>query len=269
MDNEPVCLFLSGESDLSGDRLKKYLASPLSVFESMRTYDGKIFKLDEHLKRLRASCQTSGVALAAGDQELKGLLKKACKLRKKDDLFLRLTITDDDVFVIVSQKSYPDEVFTKGVVLRTSPVQKSRTNAAYPEAKTSSYAPQILASTEPGQEAFEILFKGSEGYIREASVSNVFMIKGLRCMTPPPVEILKGLTRDYLLSLAQEVGLKAEEVFFTRHDLFNADEVFLSNTSGELIPVIELDGRTIGEGKPGPWFKRLKQLFLQRRRTEQ
>ncbi len=233
----------------------------VSVFESVRSYGGIIFRLEEHLKRLFASAKTVGLKISQKPLELKRILYQVLEKSERKDAFLRLTVTSQGIFVILTSRVYPKEVFERGVRVVTSVVRKSISRAFYPEAKTSNYGSQTMATLEMPRDAFEVLFLSQEGYVREFRTSNVFMVKQNTLFTPPAVAILDGVTKKVILEIAREISFPVKEVYFTRHDLFNAEEVFLTHTSGEIIPVRDIDGRLIGKKVPGEWTQRLMKCF--------
>jgi branched-chain amino acid aminotransferase len=232
----------------------------VSVFESLKSYCGVIFKLEEHLDRLYASAKTVGIAIRERRSEITRLLYRALKRTGRKEAFLRITAAKGGIFVIAASRSYPGEIFKKGISVRTAAVKKNPSRAFYPEAKSSSYGSAVLATLEGPPEAFEILFLGEDGCIREARTSNVFMVKGMCLRTPPAAGILDGVTRRTVMVLAPDLGLEVAECSLTRHDLYNADEVFLTHTSGELVPVAEIDGRAIAKA-PGLWTAKLGEAY--------
>lgn len=232
-----------------------------SVFESLRSYAGVLFRLEDHLDRLFASAKTAGLAIPYGYQDLEAILYEALRRSGSFDAFLRLTWMAGSLFVIVTQRGHPPSVFELGISLRTATTRKSASRASYPEAKTSNYGAQVLATVEASEDMFELLFLGDEGTVRECRTSNLFIVKKRRLMTPPAVGVLEGVTRRTVMECARELVLPCREIPFTRHDVFNADEAFITHTSGELVPVRELDGRRIGREVPGAWTRRLSQRF--------
>lgn len=241
--------------------VREFERESVSVFESMRSYNGMIFRLEDHLERLQASARTVGISMGQRGSQLREALYGELARSGKKDAFLRITVRRDGVSVTVTTRSYPAEIFERGVSLVTSTVKKNLSRSFYPEAKSSTYLGSVLATLEAPAGVFEVLFLGEDGMIRETRNSNIFMVKKKRLLTPPPAGILEGVTRKVVLESAGELGIAAEEVFFTRHDLFNAEEVFLTNTSGEIIPVRELDGRKLMGAAPGICTKRLMNHF--------
>ena len=253
--------------------LKKCSAEEIGIFETLRVYDGRIFRLEEHLLRLRESAKTSGFLQPLDGRHLRKELEMAIAAFGKKDAFLRLTLIGDEMFVMMGERKHPEALYKKGVELRTSPVRRSLSNAAFPEAKTTGYQNAVMASLEPKTgEIYEWIFLDRNDYVTEVRVGNLFMIKASRksskktfqLLTPPLVGILNGVTRRFVIECARCCRMPVAETPLTRHDVFNADEVFLTNTSWEILPVRTLDGRPIGRHIPGPETLKLHRVFKQR-----
>lgn len=245
----------------------------LGLFETMRTYNGRIFREAEHLERLFESAKTAGVTDLPGKEILRRELKSAVTAYMKEhrpvrDLFLRLSLWNRQIFVMVGEKQHPKTVYQKGVTLRTSPVKRSLSNASPPEAKTSAYQNPLFASFEPSSsEVYEWVFLDQNGYVTEVRIGNIFIVqRDARplLLTPPAQGILNGVTRRFVIKCAHEIGLGVREAPLTRHDIFNAEEAFLTNTSWEILPVRKLDGRKIGQKIPGPETLKLHRHFKQK-----
>jgi len=246
------------------------------VFESMRAYNGKILHEEEHLKRLRESAKTVGYRPIPASDNLRKELHQVLKASNEKNTSVRLTLLEGKIFVILGSREISPELYRNGVVLKTASFSRGNGKAFPYQAKASAYQQAILASTEPNPgKAFDWLFLDQEGLLAETRVGNFFIIKNsfkLRSaksgkatlFTPPEHLILNGVTRRFVIKCALESGFRVQETPLTRHDFFNADEAFLSNTSWEILPVRELDGRNIGSGKPGPVTCELHQ-FLKRR----
>ncbi|MBI4550258.1 MAG: aminotransferase class IV [Candidatus Omnitrophica bacterium] len=233
----------------------------VSVFESCRSYRGCIFRIEDHIGRLMASARTVGLAVPSGPDALKRALYGALADSGKKEAFLRITLSPAGLHISVTHRVWPREVYVKGVTLRTATVRKSLSHALYPEAKTSNYGAQMLATLEMPPGIFDVVFVGVDGCVKECRTSNIFLVKEGVLRTPPAAAILEGVTRRVVLEVAPPAGLRCEETPLTRHDFYNAAEVFLTNTSGEIIPVREMDGRKIGAAVPGVWTRRLHQAF--------
>lgn len=255
-------MIVDPNKDRKGFSLEAVAKEVVSVFESLRAYEGKIFQLKEHLDRLYASAKTCGFEPPQRRCDLREMLAKTALRRAEKASFFRLGVTAKEVSLIVTKREYPPEIFTEGVSVWTAVARKSPSNSVPREAKASCYGPEILAGFEVPPGVFEILLLSQEGYVREARVSNIFVVKNGRCSTPPACGILEGVTRKFVMRLAEKLGLGVREENFTRHELYNADEVFLTNTSGEIIPVREIDGRKMQKDVPGRWTLRLRREFV-------
>lgn len=158
---------------------------------------------------------------------------------------------------------HPREWYEKGVDFASSALRRSSARALDPQLKVSQYVPGVLAALDQGtRRPHETLFFGDAGTIAEGSVSNLFIVRGKRVLTPPAASgILKGVTRSVVVKLARRRGYSFEEIQLTRHDLYAADECWMTNTSSEILPVTRIDGRPIGDGLPGPVTKQLATDF--------
>ena len=167
-----------------------------------------------------------------------------------------------EIFAIIGSREIPEKLYETGVILKTSSFPRGSGNAFPYQSKTSSYQQAVLASTEPDPAgAFDWLFLDQRNYLTETRTGNFFIVKNRRLLTPPEHLILNGVTRRFVIKCAHETGLKVRETPLTRHDFFNADEAFLTNTSWEILPVRGLDGRVIGTGAPGPVTAGLHRIF--------
>ena len=249
----------------------------IGIFESLRTYSGKFFKKEEHLQRFLESAHTAGVnnmntsrlsaeldtALAAFRKEVKS---------SKAELFIRLNVFPDimpgKIFIMIGERKHSADIYKKGVCLRTSPVRRSLLNAAPPEVKTSAYQNPLLASLEPSDGIYEWLFLDRNGFATEVRIGNLFIVPsgGARpgLATPHKIGILNGVTRRFVIECAHQAGFEVKEKPLTRHEIYNAAEAFLTNTSWEILPIRELDGRRIGRKIPGPVTAKLQKIFKQR-----
>jgi branched-chain amino acid aminotransferase len=249
--------------------LTKFLSEGVGIFESLRVYQGKIFRLEEHLTRFMESAKTAGIAQVPSIKMLRRELETATEAFHKKEAWLRLTLVQDQIFVMAGERVHPKRLYEQGVALQTSPVKRSLSNAAFPEIKTTAYQNAVFATLEPRPEKiYEWLFLDAGGFITEVRIGNIFMIKKFsgphvpaEIVTPPLLGILNGVTRRFVIECASQSGIKVSESPLTRHDLFNAGEAFLTNTSWEILPVRELDGRRIGGQIPGPITKDLHRIF--------
>ena len=256
---------IGGSADLFGGREEE-----IGIFESLRTYGGKIFHLEEHLDRLCESAKTSGFSGKLDRSELRRELELALqafrreKPREKNDLFLRLTLFQKQIFIMLGTRIHAPALYRQGVALKTSPVKRSLSNASFPEVKTSSYQNAVLASLEPsGDGTYEWLFLDRNGFVTEVRIGNFFMVKEKVLYTPPVLGILNGVTRRFVIKCGLALHFTVKEVPLTRHEIYNADEAFLTNTSWEILPVRELDSRRISGRVPGPVTSKLALKFRQ------
>ena len=238
----------------------------VSVFETLRVYGGRIFFWEKHLERLGESCRALDEAVPAG---LKELVQEALKESGHSDALLRISIhwagEDGRIVLFVTPfRAHPRAWYEKGVGLRTAVLRRPSPKAQDTQIKVSQYTGAVLALLD-GQAvsgAHEWVFLGPGGTVAEGAVSNLFIVKGKRLLTPSVASgILKGVTRGLVLDLAEKRGWPVVETELSRHEFYSADECFLTNTSSEVLPVVKLDERTIGGGKPGPWTRLLEQDF--------
>ena len=211
-------------------------------------------------------------------------LKLALRDFGEKECFVRLTLWEGHSFLILGSREHSKELYEKGVVLKTASFPRGGPNTFPWQVKASAYQQAILASTEPHPDKiYEWVFLDPRGFLTETRVGNFFIVKcpcphrvchpgHTRCgqgeeptlLTPPEHLILNGVTRRFVIKCASEIGIKVRETPLIRHEFFNADEAFLCNTSWEILPVRELDGRFIGAGKPGPITLKLHRYFKRR-----
>jgi len=247
------------------------------IFESMRACGGRILHEQEHLSRLLESAKTVGYKPFPELGKLRLELKAALKAFGKKECYVRLTLWEGRSFVILGSRKHPKELYEKGVALRTASFPRGGPNAFPWQAKVSAYQQAIMASIEPkSDKVYEWVFLDHGGILTETRVGNFFIVKhrsapsgyakkgGAVLLTPPEHLILNGVTRRFVIKCALKLGIGVREVPLTRHEFFNADEAFLCNTSWEILPVRELDGRIIGTGKPGPVTLELHRYFKRR-----
>lgn len=248
------------------------------VFEGIRSYNGLVFKLDEHIDRLYESAHTLMMDIGLTKKEMEKAVIQTLQANGLSDAYIRLVVTrgvgdlgldprkckKTTTFIIADKISlYPREYYDKGLQIVTVATIRNHTEALNPQLKTLNYLNNILAKIEAINAGVnEALLLNAQGYVTECTGENVFYIKDKQLVTPPPyVGILKGITRAVAMRLGDELGLEVKEDVFTRHDLYTAEEVFLTGTAAEIVPISKIDNRTIGEGKPGPWTKKLMAEF--------
>ncbi len=277
-------VYFGGKEVTDKQTLALLKGEAVGVFESMRAYAGQILHFEEHLIRFRESARTVGYEELPDLKKIKRDIKRVLSISAAKDVSLRLTWLENRIFIILGRPAIPPELFRKGVSLKTASFPRGNAKAFVYQAKTSAYQQAVMASTEPNSgKAFDWVFLDQGSYVTETRSANIFLIRSRAAgrrfggssaggrersktvlLTPPEHLILNGVTRRFVIKCATDLGLKVRESNLTRHDFFNADEAFLSNTSWEILPVRELDGRKIGREVPGPVTSRLHR-FLKRR----
>lgn len=244
------------------------------VFEGIRAYHGSVFRLKEHIDRLFYSAKAILLAIPMSHAELMKAVIDACRRNKLRDGYIRLVVTrgvgtlglnprsckSPSVIIIAgSIQIYPPELYARGMDIITVPTTRNLHSALNPAIKSLNYLNNILARIEANNSGFEeAVMLNAEGFVSECTVENIFIVNGRKLMTPPlSAGALYGVTREAVMELAAQMGLTVSEPNLTRYDLFNADECFLTGTGAEIVPVVKIDGRVIGAGKPGPVTKRL------------
>jgi branched-chain amino acid aminotransferase len=251
------------------------------VFEGIRLYGKNIFRLDEHLERLEYSAKAILLTLPLTRKELAWATAETCRQNGMTDGYIRLVVTrgvgdlglapwscpKPTVFIIASKISlYPQEHYDNGLAIVTVPTRRINPAALPPTIKSLNYMNNILGKIEARQfGALEAIMLNDQGYVAECTADNVFTIHKGTIYTPSASPgALKGITRGTIFDIAQEIGVPIQEVNMTRYDIWCADECFLTGTGAEVIPVVKLDGREIGTGKPGPITQRVLTSFRQR-----
>ncbi len=248
------------------------------VFEGIRSYNGLVFKLKEHLDRLFESARTLMLRIPMSQEELVKAMVLTLRANRLKDAYIRLVVTrgvgdlgldprkcpKPTLFIIADKIIlYPKEYYDKGLVLATVPTIRNHPEALNPQLKTLNYLNNILAKIEATNAGVdEAILLNAQGYVTECTGENIFFIRAKTVYTPPPyVGILKGITRAVVMRIARENGLSVHEEVFTRHDLYTADEVFLTGTAAEIVPVVKIDNRVIGSGRPEAMTLRLMKEF--------
>lgn len=256
------------------------------VFEGIRSYKGLVFKLEEHLDRLWESAHTLMITIPMTRKEMQKAVIETLRRNKFSDGYIRVVVTRGvgdlgldpakcktaSVFIITDKISlYPEAFYEQGLQIVTVPTIRNFPEAVSPSVKSLNYLNNILAKIEAKNSGcIEALMLNHQGYVAECSGDNVFMVKnegrGSKkkpvLMTPPCyLGALKGITRQAIIEVALASKIEFREQVITRHDLFNADEVFLTGTAAEVIPVVKIDGREIGGGKPGALTLKLRKGF--------
>ena len=250
------------------------------VFEGIRSYNGRVFKLDEHLERLYDSAKSIMLQIPIPIETMKERVLETLRLNHLTEAYIRLVVTrgvgdlglDPDKcptpsIIIIADKIalYPPKFYEEGLEIVTVSIRRNYAEAINPRIKSLNYLNNILAKIEGKQAgAEEVLMLNAEGYVVECSGDNIFWVKNEVLVTPPVhMGILEGVTRNSVIDLAREAGMQVEERVFTRHDLYIADEIFLTGTAAEVIPVVKVDQRVIGDGQPGKVTEKLIAAFRQ------
>ncbi|MCA9087377.1 MAG: branched-chain-amino-acid transaminase [Planctomycetaceae bacterium] len=248
------------------------------VFEGIRVYSHRVFMLPEHVSRLYESARAIRLTIPISEAEMVAAVEQTVAANRIEDGYVRLVITrgagslgldirktsDPQVIVIADTITlYPQELYEKGLSIVTASTIRNHPGALSPRIKSLNYLNNILAKIEAtDQGCLEALMLNHKGDVAECTGDNIFIVKQGVLKTPPTdAGILEGITRNVVLQLAEKAGIPTREVTLQRHDLYVADEFFLTGTAAELIPVVQLDGRPIGDGKPGPMTQQLLELF--------
>jgi branched-chain amino acid aminotransferase len=248
------------------------------VFEGLRSYSGRVFRLSDHLDRLWASARAICLDIPMSREQMSQAVLDTLAANQLEDGYIRLIVTrgagtlgldpnrchNPQVIIIADTISlYPKEFYEQGLRIVTAATQRIQTAALSPRIKSLNYLNNIMAKLEGLQAGcVEALMLNHKGEVAECTGDNIFVVRGERMLTPPPdAGILEGITRSAVMELAAKEGIDCREATLTRHDLYTAEECFLTGTAAEVIPVVEIDGRPIGEGTPGPITKILKDCF--------
>jgi branched-chain amino acid aminotransferase len=238
------------------------------VFEGIRAYNGRVFLLDEHLDRLYDSAKAIALNIPMSKEELSEAVVETCKANEIADGYIRLVVTrgkgtlglnpylcDKAEVIIISAKIqlYPQELYDNGLKIVTVGTIRNHPEAINPRIKSLNYLNNVMAKIEAiNAGCMECLMLNHKGEVAEASGDNIFAVKNGVITTPPSsCGALEGLTRNKVMEIARESGYEVREAVMARYDLYVADEVFLTGTAAEIISVVDIDKRSIGNGKPG------------------
>ncbi|MDR1010071.1 MAG: branched-chain-amino-acid transaminase [Opitutaceae bacterium] len=251
------------------------------IFEGIRLYSGNVFRLEEHLERLEYSAKAILLKMPWSRREISDATCETCRQNNLTDGYIRLVITRGigdlglapwlcpapSLFIIADKITlYPPEYYTKGLDIVTVPTRRVNSAAFSPAIKSLNYLNNILAKMEARQAGVqEAIMLNDQGYVAECTGDNIFIVHKGALITPAASQgALKGITRDAIFDVAKSIGVPIREDNLTRYDIWNADEAFLTGTAAETVPVVKLDGREIGAGKPGPIFARVLADFRRR-----
>jgi branched-chain amino acid aminotransferase len=239
------------------------------VFEGIRSYNGNVFRLEEHLERLYDSAKSVMLEIPHTFEEMTKLVVETLRRNELKDAYIRLivsrgvgnlgidplTCSKPSVIVIAEALSlFPKSLYDNGIEIVSVATRRNRSDVLSPKVKSLNYMNNILVKIEANLAGVsEALMLNDQGYVAEGSADNIFIVRKNKILTPPGyVGALEGITRNAIMEVAAQKGYEVQEGVFTRHDVYVADEVFLTGTAAEVIAVIKVDGRVIGDGKPGP-----------------
>jgi len=248
------------------------------VFEGIRAYNGRVFMLEEHIRRLYDSAKAIDLDIGMEPGEMIEKTVEACRLNGIEDGYIRLVVTrgvgtlglnpylcEKPSVIIIAAKIqlYPEELYEQGLKLITVGTTRNLSEAVNPRIKSLNYLNNILAKIEAiNAGTIECIMLNSAGQVAEASGDNVFAVSDGKLVTPPAwCGALKGITQEAVMRIAREMGYEVVVDVLARYDLYTADEVFLTGTAAEIIGVVEIDKRRIGDGQPGPITRKLEAAF--------
>ncbi len=248
------------------------------VFEGMRSYSGKVFRLQEHLQRLWDSAKAIWLTIPMTQAEMAKAVNDTLAANNIRDGYIRLIVTrgagtlgldpnkcpKPEIIVITDHIAlYPEEFYENGLSIITASTIRNHPAALNPRIKSLNYLNNIMAKIEGLQAGcIEALMLNAKGEVAECTGDNIFLVRRGELLTPPnDAGILEGITRGAVLELARDLKIVAREIPLTRHDVYVADECFLTGSAAEIIPVVRVDSRSIGDGHPGPLTKKLTTAF--------
>lgn len=248
------------------------------VFEGIRVYAGRIFKAKEHLRRLYDSAKAIRLTIPLTPEAFLAAIDQTVRANSLSDCYIRAVVTrgvgflgidpnkctNPSVIIITDQiHVYPQELYEKGIAVITAATIRTHPAALSPRVKSLNYLNNILARIEANDAGVpEAIMLNHAGNVAEGTVQNIFIVKGERVLTPTPVDgILEGVTRQTMLDLCATLNIPHEQRSLQKHDLYVADECFLTGTGAEVMPVTKIDGRVVGSGSAGPVTKRLIEAF--------
>ncbi|MFZ5905935.1 MAG: branched-chain-amino-acid transaminase [Nitrospirota bacterium] len=248
------------------------------VFEGIRLYHGKIFLLEAHIERLFRSAQAILLKIPVTQDVMGRTVEETVRINRKSNGYIRLIVTRGQgalgidpsscrkptvVIIVDDLQLYPSEYYKKGIRIITSSSRRMSSDCLDPRIKSLNYLNNILAKLEARQAGcLEAVMMNREGFITECTADNLFLVKSRRILTPAACYgALEGITRKVVIDIATSLGIASEEAALTRYDLHTADECFITGTGAEIVPVTEVDGRVIGNGKPGEVTTKVNRAF--------
>jgi len=256
------------------------------VFEGIRSYDGRVFKLDEHLERLENSAKAIMLDMPLKRDDMRKAVLDTLRANGLRNAYIRLVVTRGEgdlgldprkcksggTVIIITDKItlYPPEHYANGLEVVTVATRRNIPEAVSPKIKSLNYLNNILAKIEANNAGvLEAIMMSADGWVAECTGDNIFIVhKGALTTPPTHVGALEGITRNTVMQLAGKAGIPCAEALFTRYDIYSADECFLTGTAAEIIPVSKVDGRPIGNGNPGPLTLKLVESFHALTRSE-
>lgn len=248
------------------------------VFEGIRSYSGRVFMLDEHIERLYRSAKAIDLRIPVTQAQMARAVIRTCKENRVMNGYIRLVVTrgvgtlglnpytcaKPQVIIIAGTiQLYPKKLYEQGLSIVTVGTIRNHTESINPQIKSLNYLNNVMAKIEAiNSGCMEAVMLNPQGFVAEATGDNIFVVRNGHLITPPPwCGTLEGITRNVVMKLASEAGLTVKADVLTRYDLYTADEVFLTGTAAEVIPVVNIDRRSIGSGHPGPVTRRLAKVF--------
>ncbi|HLN63012.1 MAG TPA: branched-chain-amino-acid transaminase [Symbiobacteriaceae bacterium] len=248
------------------------------VFEGIRAYNGRVWKLTEHLDRLYASAKAIWLQMPISWSEMEEVVLESLRRNNLKDAYIRLVISrgygdlgldprkcEKPTVVCIADKIslYPEAVYTEGMKVISVATRRNPVDTLSPQIKTLNYMTGIMAKISAITLGYpEVIMLNQNGYVTEGTGDNIFMVKNGKIITPPAyLGILPGITRNSVIEMARDLGYTVEEGVFTLFDVYTADELFLTGTAAEVIPVVSADSREIGNGRPGEITGRLIARF--------
>ncbi len=247
------------------------------AFEGIRSYKRRVFKLEEHMDRLYETAHTLMIQIPLTKRAMMAAIVETLKKNDPGDAYIRVIVTRGEgdlgldprkcygkpTVIIITDKIalYARELYDKGMEIITVPTVRNYPEALNPQLKSLNYLNNILAKIEANNSGCsEAIMLDHQGFVAECTGDNIFIVKHGALSTPSQGR-LQGITRDTVMALAKSSKIIAEERFLTRHEVYTADECFLTGTAAEIIPVVKVDGRTVGNGKPGAVTLKMMKMF--------
>jgi len=248
------------------------------VFEGIRVYNGKVFEWDAHVRRLFDSAKSIRLAIPQSQSQLKTIVEETIRANGFSDCYIRLIVTrgvgalginparcsnPSTVVIADSIDMYGKDTYESGMAVITASIIRNHPNALSPRIKSLNYLNNILAKLEANDAGVaEAIMLNGAGYVAECTADNIFIVRAGAVLTPATTDgILEGITRSVIFDLCTRMEIPMREQTLQRHDLYIADECFISGTGAEIAPVVKIDGRNIGTGQPGPITKRIMDAF--------